>query len=51
MNRTDDYLMAKGVGTLNRKPGEAAYSGGVVNSLNVKRKVNAEKERKPVRQK
>lgn len=51
MNRVDDYLSAKGVKTLNRKPGEAAYCGGVVNSLKIKRKVNVEKERKPVRQK
>ena len=48
MNRADDYLNANGVRTLVRKPGEAAYQGGVVNSLNIQRKVNVEKERKPV---
>jgi len=51
MNRIDDYLNAKGVGTLMRKPGEAAYSGGTVNSLNIQRKVNVEKEKRPVRPK
>lgn len=48
MNRADDYLNAKGVKTLVRKPGESAYQGGTVNSLRIQRKVNVDKERKPV---
>lgn len=49
MNRIDDYLEAKGVKTLLRKPGEAAYGGGVVNSLRLKRRVDVQKEKRTVR--